>query len=60
MDGAKGMTASASNVVNLGQLTGGTTGTLTLTLAASGSGKTIGTAYPGDRFEHELAGGQHQ
>ncbi|HVE22007.1 MAG TPA: flagellin [Acidocella sp.] len=42
LDGAKGVTASASNVVNLGKFTAGT-GQVTLTLAASGSGKTIGT-----------------
>ncbi len=46
MDGAKGVTASASNVVNLGKLTAtGDRHRLTLTLAASGSGKAIGTAY---------------
>ncbi|HEY1858028.1 flagellin [Acidocella sp.] len=43
MDGAKGITASASNVVNLGQLGTGTSN-LTLTLAASGSGKAVGTS----------------
>ncbi|HTJ88549.1 MAG TPA: flagellin [Acidocella sp.] len=47
MYGAKGVTASASNVVNLGQVTAAsaTGGMMTLTLAASGSGKTIGTSY---------------
>lgn len=50
LDAAKGVTASASNVFNLGKLTGGggsgsgTASEITLTLAASGSGKTIGTA----------------
>ena len=50
LDAAKGVTASASNVVNLGAFTAGagsgsgTAGAVTLTLAASGSGKTIGTA----------------
>jgi len=47
MYGAKGVTASASNVVNLGQVTAASTtgGMMTLTLAASGSGKTVGTSY---------------
>jgi flagellin len=46
LDGAKGVTASASNVVNLGKVGTATTSgsSVTFTLAASGSGKTIGTA----------------
>jgi len=43
MAGAKGVTASASNVFDAGALSGA--GTLTMTLAASGSGNVIGNKY---------------